>query len=292
MGPQFPPRAPSPTHAAARAASCSRRPAPAASTLARRRSSARQPDARLTRTTNESLAAQSAKDLDRPCSIRPLPRARGGRYLKYRPPPDVVPTTVHPRVFARTPRPPHAASLEAVSSTYSSFPAAPLLASSFPAAPPRSPRVGEKAARIPASAARRRTPWRWATRSRREHGVRTPPRAWCLLCWCWTNTIDHSTMAGASSTDQTSSTVPRPRAGAPLRAGRFQFGYRDAPARTNYRTLLLAITGAPPRARRSLHRASEPPTEKQETELARTYKNPWPRPTASSVSVCLEVEMI
>ena len=70
-----PPRAPSPTHAAARAASCSRRPAPAASTLARRRSSARQPNARLTRTTNESLAAQSAKDLDRPCSIRPLPRA-------------------------------------------------------------------------------------------------------------------------------------------------------------------------------------------------------------------------
>ena len=118
------------TEARRRAAWGSRRPA--ASTMAPSRSTARQPDARLARTTeSNSLAAQSAQDLDRTCSIRPLPGAGGGRYLKYRPPP------VHPgslpkpgRLARRTPRlagaPPRA--VEAVPSTYFYLLAAPLLA--------------------------------------------------------------------------------------------------------------------------------------------------------------------
>ena len=105
---------------------------------------------------------------------------------------------------------------------------------------------------------------------------------------------------------QSSSTVPRPRAAAPVRpcgrrAGRFLFRYRDAPAGMTsssgrpgliLRARTVARRGSPERRRVLGGVCTEPPTEKQETELARTYKNPWPRPTASSVSVCLEVEMI
>jgi len=103
---------------------------------------------------------------------------------------------------------------------------------------------------------------------------------------------------------QTSSTVPRPRAAALVhpcgrRAGRFLFRYRDTPAGTTsssgrpgliLRARTVARRGSPERRHVLGGAFTEPPTEKQETELARTYKNPWPRPTASSV--CLEVETI